>query len=374
MKLVGWGANTYGQLGVGYKSELCADPVEVRTLTFDPKFITRLCGGGGHTLILDKDGNIYSSGWNNKGQLGRPVEGQATSFEHVAALSGHHISDVICGWETSFALTREGKLFGWGSNTYGQLSLPRDQVQFSASPLQLTDHKVKQLSSGLRHTAIVTEQGDVFVCGSGKKGQLGLVHHGQPIKESFTFQQVLGLPPIKMVACGQHHTIAVSMCGKFFVWGDNKFGQLGFDPLLHHSFAHPTQLHFFECDRLAQECLPSCGWTHTVLKTEDGKILNWGRNNYGQLGCDEEQRLESWKPAFLNHVPSTKQIVVGSEHNMALSENNEVLCWGWNEHGSCATGSDVDVKSPKKVEKIQEAILIGTGAAHSFAVVGQESY
>ncbi|XP_047109429.1 secretion-regulating guanine nucleotide exchange factor isoform X2 [Schistocerca piceifrons] len=290
MKLLAWGANTYGQLGVGYKSELCAEPVEVRAPTIDPKLLTRLCGGGGHTLILDKNGNIYSCGWNNKGQLGRSVEEQATSFEHIAALSGHHIIDISCGWETSFALTRDGKLFGWGSNVYGQLSLPRDQVTFSASPLQLTDHKVKQLSSGLRHTAVVTEQGDVFVCGSGRKGQLGIVHHGQPLKESYTLQH------------------------------------------------------------------------------EEGKIVNWGRNNYGQLGCAEKQRLESWKPTFLNDVPSTKQIAVGSEHNVALSENSEVLCWGWNEHGSCATGADVDVKSPKKVENAQKAVLIGTGGAHSFAV------
>ncbi|XP_047109428.1 secretion-regulating guanine nucleotide exchange factor isoform X1 [Schistocerca piceifrons] len=368
MKLLAWGANTYGQLGVGYKSELCAEPVEVRAPTIDPKLLTRLCGGGGHTLILDKNGNIYSCGWNNKGQLGRSVEEQATSFEHIAALSGHHIIDISCGWETSFALTRDGKLFGWGSNVYGQLSLPRDQVTFSASPLQLTDHKVKQLSSGLRHTAVVTEQGDVFVCGSGRKGQLGIVHHGQPLKESYTLQHVPGLPPIKMVACGQHHTIALSVCGKIFVWGDNKFGQLGFDPLLHHNFAYPIQLDCSGRESLPQECLLSCGWTHTVLRTEEGKIVNWGRNNYGQLGCAEKQRLESWKPTFLNDVPSTKQIAVGSEHNVALSENSEVLCWGWNEHGSCATGADVDVKSPKKVENAQKAVLIGTGGAHSFAV------
>ena len=51
---------------------------------------------------------------------------------------------------------------------------------------------------------------------------------------------------------------------------------------------------------------------------DDGKIINWGRNTYGQLGCPENQRLDSWKPQMMDNIEDVAQLAVGSEHNIAV--------------------------------------------------------
>lgn len=51
---------------------------------------------------------------------------------------------------------------------------------------------------------------------------------------------------------------------------------------------------------------------------DDGKIINWGRNTYGQLGCHEYQRSLSWKPQMMDSIEDVAQLAVGSEHNIAV--------------------------------------------------------
>lgn len=89
------------------------------------------------------------------------------------------------------------------------------------------------------------------------------------------------------------------------------------------------------------------------------------------------------------------RISAGSEHNVALTgihiitnsnkkktwwksnfiynilENGEILCWGWNEHGNCGNGHTKDVKFPEQLllPYNYTGIHIGSGAAHSFAVI-----
>lgn len=52
-----------------------------------------------------------------------------------------------------------------------------------------------------------------------------------------------------------------------------------------------------------------------------------------------------------------------------VAENGEVWSWGWNEHGNCGLGHDANVFSPVQIKLPGKSVLIGTGSAHSFAVV-----
>ena len=51
----------------------------------------------------------------------------------------------------------------------------------------------------------------------------------------------------------------------------------------------------------------------------------------------------------------------------------EVMTFGWNEHGMCATGNERNVPSPHTVDSLRgwEPVLVGTGAGHSFVVAKQ---
>lgn len=68
-KIVSWGKNEYGQLGIGsnesiYLSE--SEPVEVASLAE----IIQIETGEYHSIALQNDGTVWSWGWNAGGQLG----------------------------------------------------------------------------------------------------------------------------------------------------------------------------------------------------------------------------------------------------------------------------------------------------------------
>lgn len=361
-----WGANSYGQLGQGLQSEQCTRPKNTNWKPEDCN-INIIAGGGGHTLILNSKGHVYGCGWSNYGQLGMAKE-NVLVLTRLTSLDKYHIILVDCGWDSSYAITDDGCAFAWGSNKYGQLGIASAKADFVREPLQMPVSGIVHLSAGLRHTALVTAEGRVMVCGRGNKGQLGLINHSKDlISITESPMEVGGLSDVKMVACGQQHTLALTACNQVYVWGDNKHGQLGLDPLSYPTVIMPKLL---ELTHVTIKTITiHAGWTHSAILT-DGKIISWGRNTYSQLGSSRHDTCQPQEVPGLNNV---KQLVLGSEHNLALLESGDVLSWGWNEHGNCGTGTTEDVTQPTKVHLPGPVVTLGAGAGHSLAVVSHNT-
>ncbi|XP_075214336.1 secretion-regulating guanine nucleotide exchange factor-like [Lycorma delicatula] len=369
MKLYSWGANNYGQLGLGYICEQCNNPMVVPEYELKNNNIKCIKGGGGHSLILDNDGHVYGCGLNSSNQLGfSDTNDNVLQFKRIKCLDSYKITQISCGWESSFAITEEGHLLVWGSNTYGQLGISTEKNKIIQEPTQLLLSGVVQVSSGLRHTAALLDNGQVMISGSGRKGQLGLTRDGFTVTHTDYFQRVPFLENIKMVACGQNHTMALTYDCKLYAWGDNKHGQLGGNPMFANSVHSPI------CIESATEYLNNnttdmqAGWTHSVLLSGNGTIINCGRNSYGQLGILEENRINNWIPQCIPLNKSFTQVAVGSEHNVAVSVDGELLSWGWNEHGNCGLSNFNNIFTPTKLQIQNKVVLIGTGSAHSFAL------
>lgn len=141
---------------------------------------------------MDKKGAVYACGWNNKGQTGVSEDTQLIlTFVTIESLQDEVIKDIACGWDSSMAINQEGTVYGWGSNAFGQLGFDPNSLSHSSKPIQIAlECKVNKVSMGLRHTVLLTDDSTVFVSGSGKKGQLGLVcdsREQRPVAEVHTF-------------------------------------------------------------------------------------------------------------------------------------------------------------------------------------------
>jgi hypothetical protein len=103
----------------------------------------QLVAGRDHVLALDTLGQVYSWGRNDHGQLGHGEKEEVAETkmneqnlrvnniitqriltkEKPKRIEGQLKSKQICkifaGENTSFAVTKEGEVFGWGDNTYG---------------------------------------------------------------------------------------------------------------------------------------------------------------------------------------------------------------------------------------------------------------
>ena len=85
----------------------------------------------------------------------------------------------------------------------------------------------------------VLDDGDIYVCGWNKNGQLGIASTDV---DATMFRPLPNLPSKMIkVSCGWSHTLALSERGEVFVWGSNTYGQLG-EPRVLKQSSSPVQL------------------------------------------------------------------------------------------------------------------------------------
>jgi alpha-tubulin suppressor-like RCC1 family protein len=100
---------------------------------------------------------------------------------------------------------------------------------------------------------------------------------------------------VNEVQTGDHHIIVLTNRHRVLVAGSNRDGQLGLPP-------SGKDLHTFqECNI---ECLNAGEWVfsvragadHTVLLTNQNRVLVSGRNGFGQLGLAHNQNMDTFAP------------------------------------------------------------------------------
>jgi alpha-tubulin suppressor-like RCC1 family protein len=113
-----WGNNTFGKLGDGTTNN-ASTPVQVSGLTSG---VTAIAGGVNHSLAI-QNGDVFAWGSNAFGQLG--TGGSASDVyvpTRVLDLPVNLVA-VAATNASSFALSSDGSLWAWGSNSLGQLGL-----------------------------------------------------------------------------------------------------------------------------------------------------------------------------------------------------------------------------------------------------------
>ena len=84
--------------------------------------------GAWHTVVWTAAGEVFACGDNSMGQLGH---GQArphlSGLVRVALPPGTSVREVAAGGHHNLLLTKEGALYGWGSNAQGQLGLQTEE-------------------------------------------------------------------------------------------------------------------------------------------------------------------------------------------------------------------------------------------------------
>lgn len=143
------------------------------------KFQSIFCGGY-HSLLLATDGSLWAFGLNNFFQLGIGSDDLASVPKSVKGLPDKlKIKMGSTGQHHSMILSEEGQVYTWGRGEYGQLG-HNDRKNLSSPKLVdffqnlPNDDHVIQISAGGHHSLAVTKLGDVYTWGFGTMSQLGL--------------------------------------------------------------------------------------------------------------------------------------------------------------------------------------------------------
>ncbi|KAM5183954.1 secretion-regulating guanine nucleotide exchange factor isoform 5-T5 [Callospermophilus lateralis] len=315
--LFAWGANSYGQLGLGHKEDVLL-PQQLNDFC-KPECVRRITGGGGHSAIVTDGGGLFVCGLNKDGQLGLGHTEDVLYFTLCKSLLGCPIQQVACGWDFTIILTENGQVLSCGSNSFGQLGVPHGPRRCVVpQAIELLREKVVCVAAGLRHALAATVSGIVFQWGT------GLASSGR----QSSLRQTL---PLFLTA---KEPSRVTETGKVFTWGRADYGQLGRKLESHDSWKLEKQDSSFPC-----------------------------------------LRPQNSPPSSLHCLTGATEVSCGSEHNLAVIGG---VChsWGWNEHGMCGDGTEANVWAPKPVQLLQSAsgLLVGCGAGHSLALCQLPAY
>ncbi len=182
-----WGYNKNGELGVGDNTnktkptQAIAEVEQSDGSKVDQKIedAIDIAAGANHTLILRKDGTVWATGYNNKGQLGDGTTKTTNKFHKVKGPNGEgylqNIVQIAAENNTSHVLTADGSVYSFGYNYYGQFG-NNTRTDENANPYPVKMQKVTnivQMTGGENHLIMLDADGSIWTTGLNSNGQLG---------------------------------------------------------------------------------------------------------------------------------------------------------------------------------------------------------
>ena len=293
-ELLVWGWNPLGADGDQSSSEI---PTPVINIT-EP-----LVAAAGRSMFaaIDRTGSLYTWGLNVDHALGRATEQINAVPGMVRGLPA--LQAVALGDNFMIALSREGKVFSFGSNSAGQLGLGHLRTVGTPEQVQLTSSKTSAKNS----TAI------------NPNATNSTATHSTTTNPTATNPTA----SIKRIAVGATHVLALCSHGKVYGWGSNQFGQLG-----HQQRRYDTQPTLLE---MPEKITALAAGTHFSLAlAESGNVYAWGWNGFGQLGVNDT--LPRSAPTKVPGLQEVKAIAAGEMHALAIGQR-ALYGWGSNEAG-----------------------------------------
>lgn len=340
-----------------------------------------------HAVLVDADGAAWGIGRNDNGQL---AVDDFSSKSHPVRFDLPRSGKVVrasCGRTHTLVVLDSGVVFGCGSNALGRLGLgakggPLTQENAEWRKVVLPENAV-DAATGADFSVFVGESGKLYCCGSGEYGQLGNGRTGERIetgnKTAFDievtptkvsgFGDGEGEVPIKRVACGANHALALDGNGKVWSWGFGGYGRLGHKqqkdemrPKILESFASPN----YKLDVIA------CGQTSSWAAQLSRKSL-W---MWGMTKKSGEATMYP-KPVFDLQGWPVRSISSGPTSTVVASDCS-VISWGpAPTFGELGYGADSPKSStkPKIIDSLEglHVAQVVEGGAFTFMLVRAES-
>ena len=288
-----WGWGMFGRVYINHYDGTPIIPLPIHTApTLIMTDVAAVCAGGWggwgmHVMVLRNDGSLWAFGSNGEGQLG---DGNSALWGGYGSEADRdepvHIMDDVVAMSTggghTMAITRDGGLWGWGSNHFGQVG-----THFE------------------------------FVLGDGTQN-----YHSTPVRVK---EDVIA------VSAGIGYTMAIDSDNVLWAWGVNHHGQLG--------YARTADIaNYFHAEhvRIMENVAQVSAWGHTMVIKTDGSLWAFGNNAWGNLGAGLPSNLpvQSW-----DHTPVTQAeplwimdnvvaVSAGDGDSMALTTDGTLYIWG----------------------------------------------
>lgn len=345
-----WGQNYFGQLGLGYRASAeNADDVLTPHLVSGVSDVVAIAASyNSHSLALTKDGEVYAWGNNYYGQLGLENTHSTVPVTTPTRISTNYfngkVTTIAAGYNFSMAITDKGTLYTWGINTYGELGIGNVVSKGIPQEISLSE-KVTAISAGWESAMILTASGKVYVCGYGGYGEMG---DGTYTVYNRTFKQVPNIyksdDPVVQISNDGYHMLALTENGTLWSWGKGDRGELGNAARLNENIPQNiTSLVPLNSSETIVQI--DAGYEDMAVLTDTGRLLACGTRMYGALG-DGGQFVYTGEETTLRQIFSAPEITrnivnggAGYYKRFVISNEGGLYVTGNNWYGTLGTMS-----------------------------------
>uniref|UniRef100_A0A7S0HXF5 EGF-like domain-containing protein n=1 Tax=Hanusia phi TaxID=3032 RepID=A0A7S0HXF5_9CRYP len=371
-----WGRNSKGQLGLGpiwtalspqaVEWKACPEP---NSWVCNPSLCKSVCDASKCTSY--GSANFY---W-------KPSDMQCMKPQDIVwgTAPQPQIVQIVASVDSTFVLTKDGKIFSWGANDWGQLGITDYQQEMLARPdgkyfrsVPMLINSIQnlhflELAAGDFHVIALNDLGEVWSWGNNVEGQLGvgdLSQRSQPAQVVY----MEGLNTVK-VAAGSYHSLVLTDFGQVYSMGLNANGQLGLGD--YASRKAPTLISYLATKNISSI---ACGDYASYAITDAGEVFAWGDNSFGQLG--QSAAVTYNVPSIISTLQSDGAVVYrmfgGQRTIFAIDESGIVYAFGNNDYGMLGLGDKTTRKFPTKISSFVGAnvYVIASGAYHTIAATG----
>jgi len=395
------GSNEFGQLCTDSGGEPLLVP---RALAID-FVVTEFKAIKSSTYILFRDGSVNGCGKNDFGQMG-------DGSNEDAFITTVGVSDVVTllgvgpSAESAFFVYKDGIVWGTGLNDKGQLGVGDTDNRNVPTLVKTDDITTVLLSAAEDHTLALKEDGsntsyapsvspktppptsapveitsgptmmgeDFFFWGDPKSiGEDG---------DGINIQQPINLGEgVLDAAAGSHYSMIMLrdssvVSGGFIKSIEDYKGHLGINPEIVVQGLNALQpvdrvydgselisAPLFHRVFAGVENSINTGNIHSIILDREGRAYATGSNNAGQLCLGDEVNR-----AIPQRIPVDNRIIdvaIGGEHTLLLDEFGNVYGCGSNQLGQLGLGTNIGTSSPVVVSGVDNVAHISAGKDHS---------
>eukprot|EP01084_Bolivina_argentea_P179286 309818_1 len=348
-KVYAWGFNRYGQLGVGSENNENL-PTAIDGL-HDIIFVS--CGAE-QTAALTSDGKVYTFGRGQDARLGHgSTSGSNETYPRVVEeLEDKNIINIDAGYLHMACVTDTGEVWTWGKNTYSQLGHSNGSYPNIVQSLKDKNIKACKVACGRYHTVVLDETGNVYSWGGWKSGETGTGKKRTTSEPT----QVSSLSNEKIIdiKAGQDFTLFLSDNGNVYACGAGDRGQTGQGSSNERFHVTPTLISGVKyIDKIA------AGQFHSICCDKNGNVYTFGLNREGQLGHGDTQNRTVPTQILSLMDPKLKVIDVaaGGGHSACIVNNlydgkKHLFIFGRGRHGQIGRANNVGSVAANRPEPV----------------------
>ena len=127
---------------------------------------------------------------------------------------------------------------------------------------------------------------------------------------------------IVKIAFGSRHALALTDNGKIYVFGDNRWGQLGLGDNNDHNDIY-TLKSLENFNNIIEVATGDC---HSLILMNTGQVYSFGNNFQGCLGLGNI--VNKNRPTLIENFTNIVKIAAGHYHSLILTEDKQIYSFG----------------------------------------------